>query len=113
MIKTYTVRCVEGGCREYALYEYTRKTDPRVKDWRCARHTRPEEVLTIGASRTTTLTVVELSHGKFWRADGKSAGSGFTYGPGYRAFAGDFPAGTRLVVSVQIERGGTEIDDKH
>ena len=41
--------------------------------------------------------------GLFWRAEGAGAGSGFTFGPGFNAHATDFPEGTRLVVTAQIE----------
>lgn len=77
----------------------------RQKPWYCTRHTRPEEVLTeSNAVREHVLEVYEMSYGKFWRAAGTDqSGSGFTYGPGFKAFADDFATGTRLIVTARIE----------
>lgn len=54
--------------------------------------------------RERVLEVYETTYGKFWRTAGSDeAGSGFTHGPGFKAYASDFAAGTRLVISVRIE----------
>lgn len=36
--------------------------------------------------------------GLFW-----DDGSGFTHGTGYKAYADDFPPGTRLIITARIE----------
>jgi hypothetical protein len=40
----------------------------------------------------------------FWFPEGgPRTGSGFQHGPGFRAFANDFPVGTRLIVTARLE----------
>jgi hypothetical protein len=105
------VRCAEDGCRETAYYEHASQREAaESRQWRakhpyrCLRHTRPGEVLTQdGTERVGVLTVYEESYGKFWRGETDKSGSGSAHGPGFKAFAKDFPAGTRLVVTARIE----------
>lgn len=101
--------------------------------WRCTRHSQPDEVLSaknpvrhveLVASkvrcpgydedlRRYERRIAEQSPypgrrpdeflpGLFWIGDGE-ARSGFTYGPGFRAFATDFPEGTKLLITAEIE----------
>jgi hypothetical protein len=39
----------------------------------------------------------------FWVAPEKHLKSGFTFGNGYKAYANDFPEGTKLTVTASIE----------
>lgn len=112
---TRRFRCAEAvnGCTEVGFYEFDTQRDAREYDlryaktpWRCTRHTRPDEVLTAGQSRrTTVLVATRLRDLKplFWVPEGGTTGSGFSYGPGYKAYANDFPEGTRLVVTAALE----------
>jgi len=114
------VRCAEDGCRETAYYEHANQREAqesrqrRAKyPYRCSRHTRPDEVLTQdGTEREGVLTVYEESYGRFWRSEHDKSGSGSARGPGFKAFAKDFPTGTRLVVTARIELpdDGTAVD---
>jgi hypothetical protein len=112
-------QCAHEGCAERALYVFgTRREQSETVEslrrrggWRCVRHTKPDDVLATDApARETTLVSYEKDYGqltgvkRFWRRQGTDeSGNGFVYGPGFKAFAGDFPAGTRLVVSARIE----------
>lgn len=112
----YTVRCVCSfpGCKETSFYHYDTQRDmregtaarqQRAGTWLCVRHTSPDEVLSESNSITSqTLLSVELDCGKFWSKQGDgSLRSGFVFGNGYKAYAQDFPPGTRLTVTAQIE----------
>lgn len=107
----YSVRaeCGHPDCREVAHYEAdTRKDQTRLyekygnKKWRCTRHSNPEQVLSVANPKTT---VEKTSEEKFY--EGSSIGNfwgsmGFMSGPGFRAWAKDFPAGTTLRVTAEI-----------
>jgi hypothetical protein len=41
--------------------------------------------------------------GLYWIREGAAAGDGHVFGPGFNARASDFPEGTRLIVTAQIE----------
>ena len=105
--------CGHAGCAEIANYEaHTRADQTKLYQrygngkWRCSRHSQPLEVL--GADNPcTTHEVVCSEHfssgrsiGLYWGEGGGA--SGFNYGPGFRAFAKDFPIGTRLRVTAEI-----------
>lgn len=114
------VRCAADGCRETAYYEHaTQREAAESRAWRakhpyrCLRHTRPDEVLSEDiAERVGTLTVVEEKHGRYWRGEGDKFGSGSASGPGFKAFAKDFPPGTRLIVTARIEMpSGVGVED--
>jgi hypothetical protein len=104
---TWTRTCAHPGCTERAHYEYDRQRDMldsqrRTKaEYRCTRHTTPEEVLSLtNTRRVTDLTArtSERCSGLFW----EPIANGFAHGPGFRAWADDFPAGTCLRVTVEI-----------
>jgi hypothetical protein len=116
--REYTGRfpCGEPGCREVAFFVYDLKRDytdaqRRYSEtpWRCIRHSRPDEVLSVGNRvRETVLTASKLIRGGrplsglFWLAAGSTSGSGFTSGPGFKAFASDFPEGTQIRIRVEV-----------
>lgn len=104
---TMNLRCADPTCRETSISVSSTRRDEaeayayyRKKPWRCTRHTRPGEVLSVGApERTATVEVGpddEYGH-RYWDH------SGVVSGPGFKAFAKDFPPGTRLVVTARIE----------
>lgn len=122
-MRQVTIRCAQDGCPDSAFYEVrTVKEDRelRQRPWYCQRHSKPNEVL---GTENTTLTVVLESYEKvsqvatwdrqrggmfkdhrYWRREGTvESGSGFTHGPGFKAFANDFPAGTKIVIDVRLE----------
>src|SRR5665213_3189892 len=93
------VRCGHEACKEYG--HYTADNNAEYTDlsrrygngkWRCVRHSLPETVLSATNNvRTGDMVAKSVlyegkSMGLFW--DGSS---GFTSGPGFRAFADDFP----------------------
>lgn len=101
------VVCSYEGCKEVAHYNYDTRKDmvaaSKFRDaWTCSRHSAPDEVLSIGNPVLSKTMVAEKSKypnldSLFW------AGSwGFTHGPGFKAWADDFPEGTKLVVTAQI-----------
>lgn len=98
--------CAHGGCTETANYRYSTKRDMmesfEIKNysngrWRCIRHARPEEVLSAANRETRAELIVEQKpHGRFF------GHSGFVSGPGFKAFAKDFPAGSKIIVSTVV-----------
>ena len=101
-------KCGHEGCTEFVRYEAERRADyinlqSRYGNgqWRCVRHSQPDEVL----STSNTKTVHELftipSNGTmFWGKE--KAWNGFSHGPGFKAFAEDFPEGAMLRVTAEI-----------
>lgn len=116
--QTYRTQCKHQGCSETAFY-----ADLAVADrsrlarqfaetpWRCLRHSQPNSVLARDNLSVTTVITAEESRrfpnlaGKlFWREEGAAdVGSGFTSGPGFRAWADDFPKGSRVVITATVE----------
>ena len=98
-------QCGHEGCGEWSFHQYANQRERCEGErqhgggkWRCVRHTKPEEVMSVENNRMeTVLTVVEFDYGKFWNGS-----RGFVYGDGYKAYAKDFPAGTRLKVTVEF-----------
>ena len=108
MKRTVRFRCAHEGCEEYAHYEADNREDSiRLQTtygngkWLCTRHSRPNEVLSAENTETVhTMKVFQKDYGRFWGVD--QAISGFTYGPGFKAFAKDFPEGTVIEVTARI-----------
>jgi len=110
--------CAEPGCMARGFFEYaTRREQAEAspRPYRCLKHTTPDEWMTPeNASRTVTLVATRLPYvdsrtgessflpGLFWVAEGRWSGSGFTFGPGFKADAKEFPEGTRLIVSATV-----------
>ncbi|SII43880.1 Uncharacterised protein [Mycobacteroides abscessus subsp. abscessus] len=96
--------CAESGCREVSItnYQYRRDWAEAMRreagtQWRCIRHDKPEQVLSAGNPRVAyEVTSEARPYGHFWGSTGLLAG------PGFKAWANDFPAGTRLIVTAQI-----------
>lgn len=104
--------------------------------WKCNRHAQPEENLRPGNEETVQVLVAtrvkrkldrwEAAYrqpvdcdpgyawldGLFWCPEGgPQHGSGFEFGPGFNAYASEFPEGTRLVVAARIEYPAQENAD--
>lgn len=98
--------CGHPGCTESANYRYATRRDMMESferrnysdgRWRCVRHTRPDEVLSLTNPRTRAEIVIEQKpHGKYF------GHSGFIFGLGFKAFAADFPEGTTIIVSAEV-----------
>lgn len=124
--REYTIRfkCAEEGCTEwYHSVASTRRDETETRawyakrPWRCVRHTKPDEVLTPdNLERSAVLVAGRVRQsptrrdpapgyidGLYWLEGDATSGGGFTFGPGFKAYAGDFPPGTRLIVTARIE----------
>lgn len=115
-MRPVTIRCAHPDCREHAYYEVRTKAEDlelRRKPWLCVRHSRPDAVLSNESpAKRQVLVSYEEPYGRFWRPEGsEKGGSGFAHGPGFKAFADDFPAGTRLVVESRLEFPAGEPDE--
>ena len=98
--------CGHDGCKESANYRYQTRRDMMESfelkhyshgRWRCVRHSRPDEVLSASNPETRIEMVVEAKdHGRYFGSQG------FVFGPGFKAFAKDFPPGARLIVSARL-----------
>jgi hypothetical protein len=122
-----TLRCPTPGCTEQpTVYGYTTQRDYRdaVKRYghtfACLRHRKPGEVLdpadnprtsityvSVGLTRYSTVDKKHYPIGLFWVTEQELAtsddptGSGSLYGPGFKAWAKDFPEGTRITVTAE------------
>ena len=96
--------CGHPGCQEIGHYTSSTRAeqaklyrDYGAGRWRCVRHTRPEEVLSIERPRIRhEMTSRQESYGRYW------GHSGFVFGPGFKAYAADFPPGTVIAVTAEI-----------
>lgn len=117
--RTASIRCGEPGCADCAHYAYASQreyreivADQKRRPYMCSRHRDPAANLRPGnestrhvltATRVRSATRDAWLPGLFWRSKEGESGSGYAYGPGFNAHASDFPEGTRLVVTTQIE----------
>ncbi|HWB34857.1 MAG TPA: hypothetical protein VHA75_02425 [Rugosimonospora sp.] len=121
--RTKTVTCAETGCRDTVFYTYTSQREyaeimqeQQRRPFKCTRHREPGQVLRPDNTERTHVLVARRIpfkssrpgasrwlDGLFWVEEGKDSGSGFTFGPGFKAHASDFPEGTRLVVTAHVE----------
>ena len=122
-------QCAEAGCRDTRFYTYTSQREyaeimrvQQRRPYQCTRHSRPDEVLRPGNLERARVLLAskvpspvsgrEWLDGLFWLAEGESTGSGFVFGPGFKAHADDFPDGARLVVTARVELPAhTEAED--
>ena len=99
-------RCAHEGCAEIRHWTYETARDlaashARANVYRCVRHTDPESVLSADNPTTEVVMTCKASDrapGLYW--EGRS---GLHTGPGFKAWAADFPEGTRLIVTARIE----------
>lgn len=103
--------CHHEGCKETAFWDcesradYLRIEAKYARNWKCTRHSTPEQVLSIDQPKIVyEIASTRRETGLYWGSHG------FVYGDGYKAFCGDFPEGTILRVTAEIvlpaESGG-------
>jgi len=109
-----TFRCAEPGCSEVQFYVHSTRADEsaayrrqRERPFKCSRHRDPDKNLRPGNERTVSVLVATRLHDLpklFWVPAGAATGSGIVFGAGcFNAHADDFPEGTRLVVTAEIQ----------
>lgn len=98
--------CQEPGCVQAGLFDYRNQDEAaqlyRTYDgrWRCLRHSHKESWLTPeSVTRTVTLIAEQREYGRFWGG----INNGFAHGPGFMAYADEFPAGSELTVTASIK----------
>ncbi|MFU0240392.1 hypothetical protein ACKI1J_32225 [Streptomyces scabiei] len=99
------------------MIEYTarRELEHVPREWKCPRHSAPDEWLTTSNRETTAVLELQPRYldatrpggerrllGYFWGAPGQQASRGSVSGPGFKALADNFPPGTRLTVTATI-----------
>lgn len=102
----YYVTCAEPDCSKMAHYEARTRADQVSHyeqlakwPWRCDRHTRPAEIMSPADARRVIETASKIAFEggpPFWGSTDPVGGIG------WRAYARDFPAGSRLRVTVEI-----------
>ena len=105
--REYTIRlvCAYEGCRESTYTTASTRREEaetratyRKNPYRCYRHSRPDEVLSVDNPVRHTIVVSEgKPYGNFWDRQG------LVSGPGFKAICNDFPPGTKLIVTARIE----------
>lgn len=110
------IGCADPGCRESVTYRHETRADEaasvksqREHPWKCARHLRPDQVLGPGREVIAgVMTVIARPSARswetprIWEAPGWLFRSDSIHGPGFRAFAADWPEGTRLEITARI-----------
>lgn len=104
----FRATCGHDGCKEFARYEADNRSHyieltKRYGNgqWLCVRHSQPDHVLSSSNMKTVEELRVINSDGTLYWGKGK-AWSGFSHGPGFKAFAEDFPEGTVLRITAEI-----------
>lgn len=111
--KTFNKKCAEPTCNKRADFEYDNlkeRAEAERRPWHCSRHTKPDDVLSISEPVKESVWVATKLKGYsgeylkdcFWVREGETSGSGFIYGPGFKAFQEDFPEGTKILVRAEI-----------
>lgn len=113
---TLRYECNHQGCTEMAHHDFRSRAElmmqlkwvPRDK-WFCVRHTNNSEVLSpTNRVRTVEWTALDGAASKlYWGIDRPV--SGFMHGPGFKAFADDFPPGTKVRVTAELILPDTEV----
>ena len=107
---TLTVRCRAEGCRETGFYTYDSQRERAEieirygRDWACGRHAQPDKVLSLeNPAVQKVLVCTQKTFGLTWIEEGAESGNGFSFSAAHKAWADDFPPGTRLIVTAYIE----------
>lgn len=86
------------GLVRYDSVREANASEKRRREWKCIRHLNPDDVLSIeNRAVSTEFTNEQSDIGRFWNGR-----NGFIHGPGFKAFAEDFPPGTKIIVNVQV-----------
>jgi hypothetical protein len=110
------IKCADPDCPEKVTYYHETRADEaksvkdqRERPWKCSRHFWPERVL--GSDReviASVMTVTRRPDARTWESPLIWTGPGWPFlsdkvsGPGFQAFAGDWPEGTRLEITARI-----------
>jgi hypothetical protein len=100
--------CAHAGCREVAFFEYDtlqeRADSYRNRHpWKCSRHTNPEQILSpLNTYRQSVVTVRPIEGLSKSVMSFAEIRNGVIHGPGFKAYAEDFPEGTRIRVTVEV-----------
>ena len=103
MRHTSHVQCHYPGCAKTGFFEYITRREQsqgfaQRQKWLCNRHAYIDTLLTAqNLIRTHVVESKEENGHRYW------GNSGYVYGPGFNAYADDFPAGTKLTVIAKIE----------
>lgn len=98
-------QCSHPGCQDVAHYSFQYRDEGQRLHatygngkYKCARHSRPEEVLATNRRKIVTEQASEetVPGHLYWNH------WGFVSGPGFRAWASDFPKGTILRVTAEV-----------
>lgn len=116
--RTHRQSCTHTGCSAYRDIEYTarRELDTVSKTWKCRKHDKPDEYLTVDNRERaavlelhpeyrTNMDRQQVLLGNYWGPEGEpdKAHHGIVSGPGFWADAKNFPPGTRLIITARIE----------
>lgn len=123
--RTVTINCGHKPCGDTIFYCYSSQREyaeimqgQKRSPYFCARHKDPAANLRPGNEAARhVLVATRLKSlrqrmwpdadpwrpGLYWVPEGGRSGSGLIHGPGFTAYAADFPEGTRLVVTTRIE----------
>lgn len=104
------LKCNHEGCSEFAHYNYNTKKEyaegfkRHNKNYKCVRHSAPNEVLNSTDNLKTEKILINGKSKKHPNLDGLfwDSGSSFSFGNGWKAFANDFPEGTKIKVTAEI-----------
>lgn len=104
----FRATCGHDGCNEFVRYEADNRShyidlSKRYGNgrWRCVHHAQPDQVLSASNTKTVEeLRVIKSDGTLYWGKE--KAWSGFSHGPGFKAFAEDFPEGTVLRITAEI-----------
>jgi len=102
--------CGHPGCGQFQSYEsHTRADQANLYrkygngQWKCVRHSRPDEVLSLDNLKRVDDTVSVRRFSDSGHDIGLYFGHfGLVTGPGFKAFAKDFPEGAVLRVTAEI-----------
>lgn len=106
-------KCHHPGCKEQAHWSFDSHKEmsdhfKKRQDWKCLRHSKPDSVLSTERTQVIhIMTATRLEGGLcpddlFWYPEGIKYGSGFASGPGFMAYANDFPEGTKIKVTTEL-----------
>jgi len=105
--------CAETGCTERSYYvDTTRREQQQTyanqqrKPWRCYRHSGANTLLSLdNPERVAVMTAerVQTDRGNVLPTLYWDGAVDVVSAPGFKAFADDFPPGTRLIVTARIE----------
>lgn len=116
--RTHRQTCTHTGCTAHRDIEYTarRELDTVSKTWKCRKHDKPDEYLTVDNRERaavlelhpryrTNMDRHQVLLGNYWGPEGEpdKAHHGIVSGPGFWADAKNFPPGTRLTITARIE----------